>query len=707
MSNINFWLTMLAAILNLLLGLLVLARNPKRPLYLSFFFFSLITSLWAFSVAAFAIFTGLFDVRLMYALGALVAPSAMVWVDFLNPETASLKRKITVLAIGAVSAAVSLGTSLVIKDISLVTLEIYPGPLLNIYGLILFALTGYLIYQVYQGMKKTSGVQRTQYQYILLGGSGFVIGCIIVNLLIPLSGKTTVTPLDAQSSLFFVVFAAVAIIRYRFMDIRMIAARSLAYFLLVGFLVFGYATGIIVLQKLFLGNVGQISTYQWMVLIFVSIVMTICFNPLRLWINKITDKIFFRNLYNPDELLNEISLLMSNTVELSDIIYKTIKTLFEQMETTNIFVAIFTEDRVVDSKSLGYKKPPTAEIGDMQKISKRGIKMFEEIEGQSELKKLFEKYQAEVSIPLKTGADTIGLIFIGEKKSGDMFSTRDLKIFEIISPEIAINVELRLKVKSTLHNLQIANAHLKELDEAKGEFMNIVSHNLRTPLTILIGYLSLILESTKNLPTEEIMENVKTARVGADRLSVLVEDIVLATSLLNKEKTFMLKRISAKPIVDDVIKKYQPDIEKKEIKIESKIQDITFLADEKSLGKIFENLIENAVKFNKNKGKILIQSKIDKIKKEIIFSVADTGVGIPKEKQSNLFDKFNRNTSLYDYNYEGVGLGLYLVQLINKAQGGHFFYESKVGEGSTFSFSLPIEADKNISLTSAEKPATI
>lgn len=686
MINTNLWVTLAAAILSLLLGLLVLARNPRKPLYLSFFIFSFITALWTFSVGSFSIFSSVFQLRLMYLFGALVLPAAIVWVDILDPASASFRRKIGFILLGIFTGVVSFLPNTAIRDIDLNTLEIIPGPFLNFYGIVLFSSAGYLIYLLVKGLRHSKGVQRLQYQYILVGGGGFILASVIVNLVIPVFYGSVLTYFDAQSSLFFVTFAAITIIKHRFMDVRMIAARSLAYSMLISIFVFVYAFAVLVVQRLLLSNVAEVSIFQWIIMVSLSVVMAVTFNPLRVWITRITDKIFFKNQYDTDQLLNSVSQIMSTSVELAEILERTIQTLGEEMKSARVLAVIFSEKRIIELRSIGYDGLKL-ELSDLKKIVENGIVTLDDLDDQPVIASLLNKYEAVVSVPLRTDSETVGLIMMGDKKSGDMFTTRDLKIFEIISSEIAINASLRLKVKKALYSLEVANKHLKELDKAKEEFMDIVAHNLRTPLTIIKGYLSFILEPAKLTDQKETLENVKKADLGVNNLSSFVEDIILATSILNKTKRFSKKEIEVRKLIREILNQHEQAISKKQLKVRVGVEDLHLWGDEEGVRKILENLIENAVKFNKENGEVDIRCRAEN--QQVVFSVSDTGIGIPQEKQRNLFNKFDRQTDVYNYQYEGVGLGLYLVRLLVGAHHGRLWFESKEGQGTKFFISFP------------------
>jgi len=237
---------------------------------------------------------------------------------------------------------------------------------------------------------------------------------------------------------------------------------------------------------------------------------------------------------------------------------------------------------------------------------------------------------------------------------------------------------------------------LMKLDKLKNEFIAIASHNLRTPLTTLRGYLDALNSgqagklSTKQKNTLEKAQNSTTSLVS------LTEGLINITSLETEGVKIEKDKVKLNDVINEVLDEIAPLAKDKKITIENNIgkETIETIGDAAKLKQAFLAVLENAVKFNKKDGKITLDKIVDDSRqpvigrREVIITIKDTGIGIAKEERENVFQKFNRGTSTYTYEYEGVGLGLYLTKLIIQAHRGRIWFESDMGKGTTFYISL-------------------
>ncbi len=237
---------------------------------------------------------------------------------------------------------------------------------------------------------------------------------------------------------------------------------------------------------------------------------------------------------------------------------------------------------------------------------------------------------------------------------------------------------------------------LMKMDKLKNEFIAIASHNLRTPLTTLRGYLDLLgTEKSGKLNTQQ-KNNLSKAQHSAMALASLIEELVNITSLETSKLKIERDAVDLKSLIENIIEETMPQANEKNIRFNNKLdkEEILTIGDKAKLKQAFLAVIENAIKFNKKGGAIDIEKIIDDTKqpiigrREVIITIKDTGIGISKEERENVFQKFNRGTSTYTYEYEGVGLGLYLSRLIIQAHHGRIWFESEEGKGTTFYISL-------------------
>jgi two-component system, OmpR family, phosphate regulon sensor histidine kinase PhoR len=230
---------------------------------------------------------------------------------------------------------------------------------------------------------------------------------------------------------------------------------------------------------------------------------------------------------------------------------------------------------------------------------------------------------------------------------------------------------------------------LKELEIIRQDFVANVSHELRTPLTTIKGYAETLLEGA--LKEAVAFQFVQVIKRHTDRLTKIVEDLLMLSKIESKEFQLKIEFISLPDFINDVIDFVKEAAEKKEISIsQSKITSSQAVgADRNYLEQIFINLLDNAIKYTHEGGKVTI-SAIEKDKREIQFSIEDDGMGIPREDIPRIFERFYRVDKGRSQELGGTGLGLSIVKHLVQAHGGRVWVESQLGEGSTFYFTLPI-----------------
>lgn len=232
---------------------------------------------------------------------------------------------------------------------------------------------------------------------------------------------------------------------------------------------------------------------------------------------------------------------------------------------------------------------------------------------------------------------------------------------------------------------------LRQLDKLKDEFVSLASHNLRTPLTVIKGYVN-SLQKNKSLDSKAKGEVYKITE-STKKLETITESL-LSLVTLEKGKEIPTKTpVDLGQLLEEISDKFSKKAAEKRISFIFELPYPTLpkiKLDKEKINQAFTGLIDNSIKFNQESGKVII--KLEKKGREVVVSIKDTGIGITKEESSNVFRKFHRATDGLTYNYEGIGLGLYLTKLIIESHQGKIWFESNVGEGSTFFVSLPVTA---------------
>jgi PAS domain S-box-containing protein len=223
----------------------------------------------------------------------------------------------------------------------------------------------------------------------------------------------------------------------------------------------------------------------------------------------------------------------------------------------------------------------------------------------------------------------------------------------------------------------------KILEKQKEEFINIASHELKTPITAIKILVEILLRQSKNIDDKhkKIMHSLNQQ---TDRLTEMVNRLLTIGRIEEGNATLIKKKVDLDAMLKRVVEDFQLTLKKHTLVItgESKKK---ILLDEASIEQLLVNLLTNAVKYSPDEGKIIIT--VSKNKNEVVVNVKDTGIGIAKKELSQIFDRYYRSAT--SSNAKGFGLGLYISEEIVKQHNGRIWAESVKGKGSTFFFTLP------------------
>lgn len=245
------------------------------------------------------------------------------------------------------------------------------------------------------------------------------------------------------------------------------------------------------------------------------------------------------------------------------------------------------------------------------------------------------------------------------------------------------------QLRQAFTNLEASNAELKRLDELKDEFLANTSHELRTPLNGIIGIAESLMDGAAGPLPESAHANLALIISSGKRLSHLINDVLDFAKLKHNNLALQIKPISVREMADVVLILSQSLVGNKPIQLINLLPtDLPLVdADENRLQQILYNLIGNAIKFTQQ-GKIEITAVVNP--EWLTITVIDTGIGIPTEKLERIFESFEQVDGSIARKYGGSGLGLAITKQLVKLHGGDIEVQSTVGQGSQFSFTLPI-----------------
>ena len=259
-----------------------------------------------------------------------------------------------------------------------------------------------------------------------------------------------------------------------------------------------------------------------------------------------------------------------------------------------------------------------------------------------------------------------------------------------------VTIILSERINKSQKKIKQQNIELKKSNRIKSEFLNVMPHELRTPIASIKGYIQMLLKQTLGNITEEQKKALDVVLRNTDRLDYLVQDILDASQLQSGTMKFVPEQTDFKKMINESIETTQSFADLKDKKIDVDVEDKIpeLFIDEKRIKQVIMTLINNAIKFSPDGSIINIQAK--KEDNDILFEIQDFGQGIPNDKQEKIFDTFYQIDSSMTRSVGGVGLGLAVSRDIVLAHGGKIWVESKEGKGSRFRFTLPIKPVKDV-----------
>jgi len=231
---------------------------------------------------------------------------------------------------------------------------------------------------------------------------------------------------------------------------------------------------------------------------------------------------------------------------------------------------------------------------------------------------------------------------------------------------------------------------MRKLELVRRDFVANVSHELKTPLTSIKGFIETLLEGALD-DKENSRHFLEIIQGHAERLNSLINDLLDLASIESKQVALKKEVFALDKLVEEVVRGFKSHLRKKGIEVHNKVLlQATVIADRDKIEQVLTNLIDNAIKFNRDKGSVEISS--EELGQDIKITVEDTGVGIPPSDIPRIFERFYRVDKARSREMGGTGLGLSIVKHIVELHGGSVGVESIEGLGSKFWFTIPMEA---------------
>ncbi len=478
-----------------------------------------------------------------------------------------------------------------------------------------------------------------------------------------------------------------------------------------------FATG---LKYLFSTLVPDTELIDELVIIFVTIII---FPYIREYFSYISNKYFFASLYNSGEVIARFSERLSSTLEIDKLLESIASEINKSFYPKSMSIFLFNEK---DSKyyaafSAGdsFEKRSSFSLNKkiiIKYLDDRDVLVINEIKEKSEsdyrkIQETFLNKDIGLIVPLSIKDRDIGLFLLGEKESGEAYNNEDIQLLQVLATQSAFaldnslkfeeaknfNILLEREVEKSVMELQRANGELRRLDTAKSDFISIASHQLRTPLTVIKGYVSMILEGSFGRLPDIAREPTEKIYDSNERLIKLVEQLLSISRIESGRIKYQFEETNLSELISGIMEGIRYSAIKKGLDLSySPPKGFVPLAniDTTKMRQVITSLIDNSIKYTykaeEKRGFILVRIEDLKEKNRVRVIIEDNGIGIKEEDKINLFKKFSRGKDISTVYTEGTGLGLYVAKKIIEAHNGFIYAESNGRDmGSKIYFDLP------------------
>jgi signal transduction histidine kinase len=475
------------------------------------------------------------------------------------------------------------------------------------------------------------------------------------------------------SSAFFVVLPlalALAILKYKLMDVHLIVNRSLVYSLLTAVTVGVYLLSIEGLRRVFASQAG--SGRGW-IPIGAAFVAAMLFAPARVRIQALVDRAFFRRGYDYRRTAHGFIADAEKAFTAEDLLDLFADTLARALPVEKCGAFI-----------------PAPGLGAPGLAIRRGI----DYDAVASLlaappgpetplaRPELERLGYESALPLPLGGGRPGWVFVGRKKSGLRLTDEDRELLETLAGELGAALR-RIRLQDEVTYERASREKLEADGRLKTEFISSVSHELRTPMSSLQS-ISELLKSGRVADTTQRVHLLDLMAGECNRLGRYLHNVLDFGRIERDAKSYDIRETDLRPVVADVVEivKWavaEPDLE---FKVELADEPVRVEADADAVRQALLNLVDNAVKYGGRKKRVAV--RLVRTAEGAEISVRDNGIGIPAADRERIFDAFYRSAEAVRHDPKGVGLGLMIVKHIMDAHGGAVEVQSEPGRGATF-----------------------
>lgn len=466
-----------------------------------------------------------------------------------------------------------------------------------------------------------------------------------------------------------------------------------------------YAGSFLVLPQVFGLQTDNLSTELFTFNIVLVLALALIAQPLKSLFARWVEKVFYRRNYNAQQIVDRLTQLSVRSKDIDTLLAAYLREFMDIFHSS--FVAVVFKDSYHHPRAVGQYANDCLKYDYVSRLDS---------------KRPMAHGIAEV-IPLEASSQPIGYLVIGVGHDGRRYRENDVALFRVLGSELSIALlnifrleeirrfasTLESEVNDATAKLRHTNEQLRSLDATKDEFVGMASHQLRTPLTSVKGYLSMVLEGDAGEITDAQRQLLQEAFTSSERMVHLIGDFLNVNRLQTGK--FVIDRTLvdlAKLVSEEVANVSQvASVHKVAVKYRKPSRFPLLYLDENKIRQVVMNLIDNAIYYSPEADSIKVSLSIED--GDAVLKVIDKGMGVAKSEQKRLFTKFFRAENARKQRPDGTGIGLYLARKVVGGHGGRIIFESELGKGSTFGFRLPIaslELSPDRSVDEPKPPAT-
>lgn len=713
--SLHLALLIVISVLSSVLGLLIYFKDRKKSPNRVFVFLVFSIVVWIITNylcdSSFGAHYALFWNKAAVSAGILIGLSLFYFSLFFPRKFTKISFSWSYLFLftSVIFIILTLFTNLIVKDIEFLEwgTNIIQGPaflLFVIWASILVITPVVILILQY---KDSQGIEKTQMKYVFWGLSLYLFFGFTMGVVLPaITGTNELARFGPYSMIFFVSLTAYAILKHHLLAIRVITTEALvAAIVLVLFIQ-------TLLSKTLLEGLIR-GTFLILMIYFGYLLIKSVINEIerRKEVEILAEKLTVVN--NNLLTLQHINNKMVSTLELQRVAQEIVESLSTELSWRGGFVSLVDEKKetlniaAISKKVLAKISPYlTRQIADYHLHLDKGESVLQacikkiEIEYSDDFykvikgalkKQIAQKIQKVLKIktfgcaPVVYRGKVIGAIVIGFDKKLAGITQEERKMISSIADQAAIAIENA----KLYEEIEAANAKLKELDKLKNEFLSIASHQVRTPLSIIKGYISLLRTKKAgelSAQQERFMKNIQEAN---EQLINIINDFLNLSRIEQKRMKLEISKSDIKKIINEVMERLNHEAELKKIKLDfsSPKDDLPKInIDEPKIMEVITNLIDNAIKYSPENSKVEVRVK----KKDnfLDISVKDQGIGIPEDFKDKLFQKFSRAHNAIQAQPSGNGIGLFVVKKIIDAHRGQIIVKTKEDKGTVFTVEL-------------------